>query len=175
MLPLLELSRRREEIYKKFGIDNCIFMRPNSGAKTFYGNVYPIDELDSEIKLIDGYANQDLDDILVVISSPKIIDREWRIVVAAGYGPISASQYKEGDKLKEEEGCPMEVLDVAYKIAKEEWQPDKIYTVDVCESGGEFSFLEVNSFSCSGLYKCPPKNIVKVASEIAIKEWKEYQ
>ena len=37
MLPLLELSRRREEIYKQFGVDDCIFMRPDSGAKTFYG------------------------------------------------------------------------------------------------------------------------------------------
>lgn len=175
MLPILEVSRRRKEIYKKFGIDECIFMRPNSGAKAFCGNVYPLEELDWELKQVSSCAGKEMDDIMAIVSSPKVIDREWRLVVEAGNGPISASQYKKNGKLDEEEGCPRGAFDVAYEIAKEEWQPDKIYTVDVCESGGEFSFLEVNSFSCSGIYKCPPRNIVKTVSEIAAREWKEYQ
>ncbi len=175
MLPLLELSRRREEIYKQFGIDDCIFMRPDSGAKTFYGAVYPLDELDQELKLMEGYAGKPLDEILVVISSPKPIDREWRVVVAHQYGVIAASQYKKNDKLDEEEGCPSEVVKIAESIAMEDWQPDKIYTVDICESNGQFHFLEVNSFSCSGLYACDPKPIVEIASKIAKEEWEDYQ
>jgi len=175
MLPLLELSRRREEIYGQYGVDDCIFMRPNSGAKTFYGNVYPLGELDSEIKLMDGYAGLPLDEILVVVSSPKPIDKEWRVVVEAGKGVVAASQYMKNGTLNEEKGCPKEVKIVAWAIAHEEWQPDKLYTVDVCESNGKFYFLEVNSFSCSGLYKCDPKPIVSTASRIAKEEWEDYQ
>lgn len=175
MLPLLELSRRREEIYKQFGVDDCIFMRPNSGAKTFYGNVYPLDELDSEINLMDSYAGLPLDEILVVVSSPKPIDKEWRVVVSAKYGAIASSLYKGNGEITSKEGCPSGVLDVANRISAEEWQPDKMYTVDVCESNGKFYFLEVNSFSCSGLYKCDPKPIVTEASRIALEEWQEYQ
>ena len=63
---------------------------------------------------------------------------------------------------------------IAQRIAKEEWQPDKAYTLDVCKSNGEYFMLEANSFSCSGLYKCPPEPIVKSVSEAALKEWKEY-
>jgi hypothetical protein len=175
MLPLLEISRRREELYKQFGIDDCIFMRPDSGAKTFYGNVYPKEELDSELKLMSGYAGLPMDEILAVISSPKPISREWRVVVAHQYGVVAASQYKKNGKLDEEEGCPPEVIKIAESIAMEEWQPDSMYTVDVCESNGEFYFLEVNSFSCSGLYKCDPKPIVEIASKVALEEWEDYQ
>jgi len=175
MLPILELSRRREEIYKQFGVDDCIFIRPDSGAKTFYGNVYPSEELDSELKIMEGYASKPLDEILVVISSPKPIDKEWRVVVAHQYGVIAASQYKKDGKLNEERGCPQEVIEIANRIAMEEWQPDKMYTVDVCESNGQFYFLEVNSFSCSGLYACDPKPIVDIASKVALEEWEDYQ
>ena len=133
------------------------------------------EELDQEIRLMDGYAGLPLDEILVVISSPKPIDREWRVVVDAELGGLASSLYKENGKLTIKEGCPQEVLDVANKIAEEKWQPDRIYTVDVCESNGEFYFLEANSFSCSGLYGCDVKPIVDVASKIAMKEWEEYQ
>lgn len=176
MLPLLELSRRREEIYKQFGIDDCIFMRPDSGAKTFYGAVYPLDELDQELKLMDGYAGKPLDEILVVVASPKPISKEWRVVVSAEYGPIAASLYKEDGKLKIEDCSSAEIY--AYvndTCGLSKWHPDKMYTVDVCLSNGELYLLEVNSFSCSGLYACDPKPIVEIASKVAQKEWEDYQ
>ena len=175
MLPLMELSRRRKEIYKKFGIDNHIFMRPDSGSKTFHGDVYQMDELDSEIKLMDSYAGKNLDEILVIISSPKPIYREWRIVIDAKNGPIASSLYKENGKIKLVEGCPKEVFDIAKKVIRGKWQPDKIYTLDICESNGKFYLLEANSFSCSGFYKCDPKPIVTTISRIALEEWQEYQ
>lgn len=174
MLPLLELSRRRNEIYEQFGIDDCIFMRPDSGSKAFCGNIYPMDELDHELKLMDGYASRDLDDIMVVVSSPKVITREWRIVVVPGYGPIAASQYKKDNILDEQEGAPVEVMDIAKELSMEIWQPDKIYVIDVCESNGEFGFLEANSFSCSGLYKCDLSAVVSAASDVAANEHMEY-
>lgn len=175
MLPLLEVDRRKDEIFDKFGVDGAIFMRPDSGAKTFYGNVYPYDEWDSELKLMDGYAGKPLDEILVVVSSPKPISREWRIVVGTDNGPIAASQYKKDGELNEDTGCPVDVWNIAVKLSKHKWQPDRLYTVDVCESEGKFYFLEVNSFSCSGLYRCAPYPIVKMATQAAIKEWQEYQ
>ena len=176
MLPLLEFSRRRHEIYCKFGIDGYIFMRPNSGAKTFYGNVYPIEELDKEIDLMEGYAAKNLDEIVVVLSSPKVIDKEWRVIVVDKL-VVTASQYKVKNEVEEKEGCSGEiaVLNYAQKIANEKWQPDKAYTLDICRSNGKYYLLEANSFSCSGLYKCRPEPIVTSVSIAALEEWKEYQ
>ena len=173
MLPLLEFSRKRDYYYDKMGVDGCVFMRPDSGAKTFYGNVYPKDELDSEIKLMDGYAGLPLDEILVVTSCPKVIYKEWRIVVVDGE-PISATQYKKDGKLNEKEGCDVDAWLLAQRIAKEEWQPDRAYTLDICKSNGRYSLLEANSFSCSGLYDCPVGSIVREVSRVALEEWMEY-
>jgi hypothetical protein len=174
MLPLLEVARRRAEVYDKFGEDGCIFMRPDSGAKTFYGNVYPFEELDAEIRLMDGYAGRPLDEILVVVSSPKPITREWRVVVSSASGPLAASQYKKDGKLAEERGCPDGVWKLAAEVSKDPWQPDPLYVVDICECWGKYFFLEVNSFSCSGYYKCDPLPIVTAASKLASEEWHEY-
>ena len=68
----------------------------------------------------------------------------------------------------------MDAWSLASKIVKEEWQPDRAYTLDICLSDGKYSLLEANSFSCSGLYACPVEPIVREVSRIALEEWKEY-
>jgi len=173
MLPLLELSRRREEIYKQFGIDDCIFIRPDSGAKTFYGAVYPLDELDGELKLMGGYAGKPLDEIIVVISSPKIISKEYRIVVIDKKA-VAFSQYKNNNKLEIKEGADTEAINLANEVASSEWQPDVAYTLDICKSDGKYYLLEVNSFSCSGFYDCSPEPIVREISRVALEEYNSY-
>jgi len=174
MLPLMELNRRKEDIYKQFGIDGCIFMRPDSGFKCFSGDVYKIEDVDSEINVINNYASKNIDEILVVISSPKKITAEWRCVVV-NKKVVASSQYKENGKLDIKEGAEKDVIDLANEVASSEWQPDKAYTLDICKSNGEFYLLEANSFSCSGFYKCNPKPIVTIVSKIALEEWQEYQ
>ena len=114
-----------------------------------------------------------MDEIIAIISTPKIIDKEWRIVVADGQF-LSASQYKSEGKLEMKSGCDEGAMELAAEIAKEEWQPDPICVLDICLSGGKYHLLEANSFSCAGLYKCPVGVIVSEASRLAIREWQEY-
>jgi len=174
MLPLLEFSRKRDYYYDNMGVDDCIFMRPDSGAKTFYGAVYPKDELDRDIKLMDGYAGLPMDEILVVIASPKIIEKEWRVVVVDRI-VVSGSQYKEDDKLNEQDDCDGGAWSLAQEIAKEEWQPGRAYTLDICKSEGRYYLLEINSFSCSGLYGCAVEPIVREVSRVALEEYNSYK
>jgi len=173
MLPLLEFYRKREQIYKEFGENGDIFIRPSSGAKTFQGNIFPYNEIEQEMKLMSQYGGKELEDIICIISSPKKIQKEWRIVVAGGE-PISASQYKNGDKVEEREGCDVDAWLLAKEIGKEEWQPDVACTLDICKCENKYYLLEANSFSCSGLYKCSVEPIVKKISGLALKEYKEY-
>ena len=174
MLPLLEFNRKKDYYYDKIGVDECIFLRPDSGAKTFCGNVYTKGGLSRKVGIMKDYIGLLLDKILVVISSPKVIKREWRIIVVDRIA-ISGSQYKENNKLSIEIGFDRDAWMFADKIAKEEWQPDRTYALDICLSDGKYFLLEVNSFSCSGLYACPVEPIVKEVSRIALEEWKEYK
>ena len=177
MLPMLEIKRRREEIFKQFGIDDTIWIRPDSGAKTFAGQIVPLEFLDKDFDLFGSYAGKPIDEIIAVISSPKVIEKEWRIVVV-DKKVRAYSQYKKDGKLdisSEWDDDTYNAWHYAYKIAKEEWQPDIAYTLDICKSNGKYYLLEANSFSCSGLYSCDFNPIVYSVSKAALKEWKDYQ
>ena len=63
---------------------------------------------------------------------------------------------------------------IVKKIVLKDWQPEIIYTIDICLSDKKLYVLELNAFSTSGLYVCDFKPIIKKASELAIMEWKEF-
>ena len=174
MMPLMEFYRKRKSIYNWYGHFDNVFMRPNSGAKTFNGAVFPLHDLDSEMELIHSYSGMPVDEIIVVISTPKVIDFEWRLVVA-DRKIVSASRYKKMGKVNISNDCEVGAMHFAGLIADEEWQPDRAYTLDICRSGDEYFLLEANSFSCSGLYDCSLAPIVRSVSKIALDEWREYQ
>lgn len=177
MVPFMEFIRRKDEFLKMFGrgIDDSIFIRPDSGAKAFTGCVIPRDELESEAKIITQYSGIDLDKLLIVVSSPKVIDAEWRVVIA-DRKVVTLSMYKKDGKLdtKNESGKGYYAFKQAQEIAKHDWQPDRAYTLDIALSDGVHSLLEVNSFSCSGLYNCDYSAVVKEISLTAERECKEY-
>jgi hypothetical protein len=173
MLPMLEIQRRRDEIFDKYGVDNCIFIRPDSGAKTFTGQVIKKEELDKDIKAFANYAAKPIDEILLIVSSPKVIESEYRFVII-DKKVVTGSQYIKNGKIYNSKKYPVEAEELAFKIAQEKWQPDIAFTLDICKSDGEYHLLECNSFSCSGLYKCLLEPVVKAISEAALKEWLEY-
>jgi len=174
MIPFMEFVRRSDEFYKMFGVDGCIFIRPNNGTKSFTGHVLPKDELESETKIINQYSNIDLDKLLIIISSPKVIDVEWRVVIADKQ-VVTLSQYKKDGKLNtNNDTSNYDVLKLARGMAKHDWQPDRVYTIDIALSNGVYSLLEINSFSCSGLYNCDYSAVVKYVSLVAENEWMEY-
>lgn len=174
MLPLCDFYRRKGEIYNIFSVDGNIFIRPNSGQKTFCGNLFHIDTLSSEMKIIEEYGKLPLDRILIVISSPKKIEKEWRVVVA-DRKIVTSSLYKQDGFICEKEGCDDGVIDVVSSILSEEWQPENVYVLDICLCDKSYSLLEINSFSCSGLYHCDAKKVIEKISICAKKEWLEYK
>jgi hypothetical protein len=173
MIPMIEILRRREYVFNNFGKRGCIFIRPDSGAKPITGQVIEYDTLDKEFDLFKAYAGNDLDQIVAVVSSPKNIELEWRFLVV-NKKVVAGSQYKKNNRLEISSFFDVEAFELADKIAKEGWQPDRIYTLDICKSNGEYFLLEANSFSCSGLYLCDAKKIVEAVSEAAVTEWEEY-
>jgi hypothetical protein len=82
MMPILEIQRNKDYIFNNFGIDNNIFIRPDSGCKPITGQIINKYSLEKELNIFEQKAGNDLDKIIVVISTPKNINREWRFVIA---------------------------------------------------------------------------------------------
>ncbi len=162
LLPSLEAMRQREFLYQTFGRNGQVFARPNGVEKLFTGRC--VAEEDFAVALAPARYNPTTQ---VVIAAPQTIGREWRLVVAE-HAIVAASQYMEQGKFAVAPGCPKSVREFVQNMLNEvQWRPDPIFMVDVCESNGNLYLLELNSFSCSGLYQCDMAEVVAAASDIA--------
>lgn len=141
------------------------FIRPNSGKKLFTGVVTDYDSFQTDI----GFAVSKLEPQTKVLVSPYVfIEKEWRFFVSSildGH-VITGSLYHENGKHVEEE-CKDEYASLLALLTSKLYNPDPVYVIDICKTAvGEYKVLELNSFSCSGLYKCDVNEIVKYIEEI---------
>ena len=186
MMPLAEMQRRGREIADFFG-GKSFFVRPSTGFKTFTGEVLDVNDWDSQMEWINEFAGKDE---MVVVSSPKTVTVEYRFVIA-DKKVITGTRYGTGKesslRKKEFSLCvkdwkpnavetinPTEAWDLAQTIASEEWEPDRMYVIDISESAGKMHLMEINSLSASGWYACNPWIIVAEASRVAWEEWENY-
>lgn len=175
MLPAQEVFRLKDLLKESFGA--YVFIRPNGCMKSFVGKVVEIDHLAAH------HFDYCLDS-LVIVSSAKDISIEYRCVVADGK-VIAATIYKQNQQdldisvdISAAEFQPF--LAYANEVARY-WEPDRIYTLDLAEyycletikAKSTIGLMELNSFSCSGLYGCNLESVVREASRIAIEEWKD--
>lgn len=172
-VPVYELKRKKQELYDIFGTDDSIFIRPNSAFKTFTGKAVEKKHFESELEWMTEYSDKNS---LAVVASPKPIDVEYRLITCE-QKVITGSTIRVHGELKKEtiNLNDTKLIEYAEKICREvDFQADPIYVMDVCRMYGELYVVELNSFSCSGLYACDLKIIVEKASELAEKEWREY-
>ncbi len=165
MMPVGDLLRRWDKLIT-YAPDQSWFLRPDSGAKPFTGYVVAPDEKHKIQTLVQSVGHE----TLVVVAPERRIPREWRFVICDRQ-VVAGCQYLPDERLNYTPAS----LRLAEKIASIEWQPDLCYTVDMAESDCDVHLLEINSFSCAGLYDCDMESIVRYASVAAEKEWKEYQ
>lgn len=171
-VPIYELKRKKEELYRIFGTDDSIFIRPNSGFKTFTGKVVEKGHFESDLEWMVEYSDENS---LAVVASPKPIDIEYRLIICKRK-VITGSTIRVNGELKKEtiDLSDTKLIEYAENICRTiDFQPEPIYSMDVCRTYGNLFIVELNSFSCSGLYACDLKTIVEKASELAIKEWRE--
>jgi hypothetical protein len=178
MMPLAEVKRRKEKLFLPYhqgglspdGNDPQFFVRPSTGFKSFTGQIVRASHFDADYETISGYGADPEE--LVVVAGPRRIVGEWRFIVCE-HKVIAGSQYKphmQSLALSPTDKCAKEL---AQKIAAEEWQPDPMWSIDICKTSSGFSLLEINSFSCSGFYCCDVEPIVREASRLALQDWQE--
>lgn len=166
MFPFGDYESLKPHLFKMFGVECNIFLRPDSGYKIFTGGLIDQDESMAHFLANSVVFNNEI----IVASEPAKITREWRLVVC-DKKIVASSQYQRNGLFDTEEGCPQDVLEFATK-AIDSWQPEMCFVIDVAESNDLF-ILELNSFSCSGLYECNLDDVVYYASLAAKKEYED--
>jgi len=163
LLPFAEFKRKLEKLFSK---DKTLFIRPDRGDKPFNGGIYTEKEISKELEYADSLNPEDI----ILISSPKHIEREWR-VICSEKKVITGSRYKTHGVVDYRRELPKEVEDFSNTIINSSfWEPDPIYVLDICCTGNKYFLLEIGSFSVAGLYHCEFDKIVETASELARKE-----
>jgi hypothetical protein len=89
IMPGVEAIRQQDWLFKVFGRDGEVFARPTGCNKVFTGRCIPREDFASAL----GPTRYD-PATLVVVSTPREIGREWRLVVA-GDRVVAASRYAE--------------------------------------------------------------------------------
>lgn len=168
LLPYAEAKRRllRDR-------PDGVFIRPDSVTKSFAGFFIKQKDLDSEFNSLDQISKPD-PDMLTVIASPKDIKAEFRFVIV-DREVVTGSEYRWDGRLDIRIDVDESCLELAKEVANREWQPDIAYTCDVAlvdfEGKTEARVIELNAFSCSGLYACDTRKIVQAIEKAATMEY----
>lgn len=163
-----DLIDRKDFFYEIFNT-NKIFVRPNSGFKTFTGLPIHYEEFSFEINSLRSLQAVS-DDTLILVSNCKSIQEEYRFFIV-NREIITGSQYKLNDELNVKVGFSDNAFSVAKDMAKNKWQPDIAYACDVGIVNGEPKIIELNSFSSSGFYACDIPKLVNAIDQVAIMEY----
>lgn len=163
-----EFVRRKEFLQHIYG--DAIFIRPNSGFKTFSGFSMSFDDWDYEVKTRQSLTSV-MHDSLVLISSSKKIYSEYRFVVC-DRRVVTGSRYHVNCKLNESSDVDIDCQKLAEKMAELPWQLDTCYTCDIGLTDSGAKLVELNSFGCAGLYKCDLNLIVRHVSIAALRDFR---
>lgn len=166
IIPFWLLQDAKDFVYERFGLDDCIFVRPDSGNKVFTGQLIKKEEFDDDLGHVTLSPGE-----LVVVAEPRNVVNEWRFVVADGK-VITGSQYVCDDKLFRLRCTDDKAWQLAQEIADQRYDPDRLYCIDICQTkAGNYYLLEIGCFSCAGFYACNLEIIVREASRIALDQW----
>jgi hypothetical protein len=156
--------------FAKNGAD--LFVRPVASTKTFSGQV--IDRLAYKKMMDDIDATSSVSrTTLCVVASGKSKPIEWRFwIVNREVVGEACHPYL---KLWGHQPAPGYAKDLADLIALLEWQPDSCYTVDIAvrtmRGVSEAVVMELNSFSCSGVYNADMVAILSAVVDQALRDF----
>jgi hypothetical protein len=167
-MPLGQIYDNREFLFDIFG--EHIFIRPDSGFKTFTGFDMTRENMEHELSSLSQLHNPDML-TMCLIAKAYPIKTECRFVVCSGE-VVTGSQYRRDEKLDVRIDVEHCCLEYAEKVAKLDWQLDTCYTLDIFLDEERGPLIgEFNSFACSGLYACDMDKIVEAVNKAAVNEF----
>jgi len=140
-----------------------VFVRPDSPLKPFSGRELAVSDIN--LDALDHGFYYDDDQLAIVVSTPKQVRREWRLVIADRQVVASCEYQASREGIGTE--VPEAVTGLAALVAAAEWQPAPLYVVDVGEVSEKLQVMELNPFSGADLYHCDPGAVVDAVSRVA--------
>lgn len=168
IIPRHQVLDKIEELFDKIGDGQNLFIRPNSGYKFFTGQLLNRSMLRDQWQWIDMFT---FDDTLLVVSSPKVVNKEIRFIVCNDKVITGSIYNKNNDTYEMVSESDDSWFYAQSVIDRYKFRPDPIFVLDVCLSK-HYNVLELNSFSCAGLYACDLEVIVKHASHLAVDQFR---
>jgi ATP-grasp domain, R2K clade family 3 len=143
-----------------FSKDKIVFIRPNDDSKSFSGNTLRFEEVSTWLNQNQFDETTDFNaDSKIVIGEPYNLRYEWRLWIV-DKKVVAASKYRENFKLKQELGCPIEVI----SFAEEQCQiyvPHDIFVMDIALCGDDYFIIECGCMNSAGFYHANIKDIVQ--------------
>ena len=135
-----------------------LWIRSISGSKQFTGGVFNAEQFKNEI---DYLYQKGISDLKFVLSTPKTIGKEFRVIIV-GHEVITMSQYMDGGEPVTSPKVPTLVASFAERWVKKHKMmfPDS-YVLDVCEHQDEYKVVEINNLLTSGWYDCDVGKIIR--------------
>lgn len=160
-------QRARELFYEHDA--NKFFIRPDSGFKTFAGQIVHFGTIGDDIHSLETLSSV-TDETMILVNIPETLLGEFRFVIA-DKKVVTGSEYRWDGKLDIRRDWPQECWDLATQVAQHDWQVDIAYTCDVALTENGPKIVELNGFSCAGLYSCDIDQVVMEVSKAATKEY----
>ena len=162
------LKENKWHIYRTFGKDTTVHIRPNGGDKTFSGQLIDLQDFDTCFSASRCSAK---DSDIAVVSTPKNILGEWRFICTDEGEIVTVSSYMYRGKRTYVPSAPEGATKLCKEILSVGWFPDPIFTVDICEDNdGNFWLMEFNSFTSAGTYGADKAKIVESVNKIAVEQ-----
>lgn len=169
-----EYKRRKDEFFKRLGLQDCLFLRPNSGLKTFTGQIFKKERHETDWNYFDMSTRAE---DIIVVAPPKAIEAEYRFIIGRGK-IIAATMYMHEGKSRQLPGAPKEAhtfVEEVVKVIEKNCPIAPMYVVDVSRNyHREYGLLELNAFNSAGMYEADKAAIVDAANQIALEEYQEY-
>lgn len=149
-----------------------VFIKPNTDTKEFAGTVVEAKKMKEWIESMmkSGYLEESFLNAEVLVSEPKKIGCEWRLVIVDGQ--IAAhSVYRQYGIVKPEIWLPKEAEDFANE-AISIYSPLDVYVLDICQiEDGSYKVIEMNTFNSAGWYACDVSKVMKSVTEFVEKKY----
>jgi hypothetical protein len=149
-----------------------VFIKPNTDTKEFAGTVIESTKMREWIDgmMSSGYLEESFLNAEVLVSEPKKIGCEWRLVIVDGQ--IAAhSVYRQYGIVKPEIWMPKEAEDFANE-AISVYSPLDVYVLDICQiEDGSYKVIEMNTFNSAGWYACDVNKVMKSVTEFVEKNY----
>lgn len=171
LYPLGFVRNNINYIHSRYALGDEVFIRPDNNFKSFNAELVDLENHWERFwSNVDCYNTDPC--CLVMVSSPREIEEEWRLIISEGK-VVTGGQYRDKTGPSIKPGFDPKAVELAEELCKI-WTPHDIFTMDICKvQTDQYKLVEIGSVNGAGLYDCDIEKIVDAVEKIAIKDWKD--